>query len=300
MEEKFLPEKINPLDIDKDLSMIEMLFNYKGELGAIYDKKKTIFKVWAPIAKEVKLILYNWKGSIQELDMKKEIEGVWSIKIKGNLNGVHYTYKIKNLGEFEEATDPYCKNISRDGKRSIVINMKKTNPKHWEEVKIPKDSKSNIIYELSVRDFTSNENSNVQAEYRGKYKGINISKDINSRRGLEHLTSLGITHVQLMPIYDFSSGESSDLYNWGYNPKNYNVPEQSYTVGQEENSKIVELKEMIMNFHLKGIKVVMDVVYNHHTNANESNFNKIVPKYYFRRNEYGEFSNGSGCGNEFA
>lgn len=300
MEEKFLPEKINPLDIDKDLSMIEMLFNYKGELGAIYDKKKTIFKVWAPIAKEVKLILYSWKDSVQEFDMKKEIEGVWTIKIKGNLNGVQYTYKVNNLGYSNETTDPYCRNISKDGSKSIVVDMKKTNPRHWNDIKIPKDSTDNIIYELSVRDFTSNKSSNVQEDCRGKYRGINLDKNMNSRQGIDYLVALGITHVQLMPIYDFSSGENERSYNWGYNPKNYNVPEPSYAVGEKEISKIVELKEMIMNFHLKGIKVIMDVVYNHHTNAEESNFNKIVPKYYFRRNEDGSFSNGSGCGNEFA
>ena len=300
MNEEFLPEKINPLDIDRDLNMIEMLFNYTGELGAIYDKKSTEFKIWAPIAQEVKLILYNWKSSVYELKMKKEIEGVWSLKVKGNLNGIHYTYKVKNSGIEKETTDPYCRNISKDGSKSIVIDMKKTNPKHWHDVKNLKSSKNNIIYEISIRDFTSNENSKVERKYRGKYKGLSINKSLIDSYGINYLEFLGVTHVQLMPIYDFSSGEDKLEYNWGYNPKNYNIPEQSYAIGDSEISKIIELKELIMNFHNKGIKVVMDVVYNHHTDAQNSNFNKIVPKYYFRKNKQGEFSNGSGCGNEFA
>ena len=300
MEENFLPEKMNPLDIDKDLGMIELLFNYKGELGAIYNRKKTIFRLWAPVANSVKLLLYNYdKKDKTEVEMRKELEGLWTAKIKGDLNGIKYTYLVTNVGVEAEATDPYCKSISKCGNKSVVIDMKKTNPKHWSDVKIPHAPKSNIIYEMSVRDFTIDDSSGVKESERGKYKGLVASKSKLSQCGLDYIISLGVTHVQLMPIYDFSSGED-DSYNWGYNPKNYNVPEKRYSTADDEVSMIRELKEMIMNFHANGIKVIMDVVYNHHTNAKESNFNKIVPGYYFRTNNYGEFSNGSGCGNEFA
>ena len=298
IEEIFLGEKVIPLDIDRDLAIIEGVFNYRGILGSICDKKKTVFKVWSPVATGIKLILY--KGEKKEYIMKKELDGVWSIKIKGNLNGVEYTYLVEHLDGVFETTDPYCKNISNDGTKSLVVNMKKTNPKHWDNIKILKNPKSNIIYEMSIRDFTIDETRLIKESDRGKYKGLRSYKNNFKKVGIEHLVSLGVTHVQLMPIYDFTSGEENNFYNWGYNPKNYNVPEKTYSTGENVLSKIVELKEMIMNFHVNGIKVIMDVVYNHHTDAENSNFNKIVPKYYFRSNEYGNFSNGSGRGNEFA
>ncbi|MGL5069459.1 MAG: type I pullulanase [Sarcina sp.] len=300
MEENIFLDKIHPLDIDKDLEMIELLFNYKGELGVIYNKKKTIFRVWGPTANNIKLVLYNYdKKERVELQMKKEVEGVWDLKIKGDLHGIKYTYLIVNHDGTCETTDPYGKNISEDGKKSIVVDMKKTNPKHWNDVKITQKSKSNIIYEMSVRDFTIDENSGVKEEDRGKYKGLAKLKSKYNRYGMDYIIDLGVTHVQLMPVYDFSSGEDFD-YNWGYNPKNYNIPEKKYSTSENEISKIVEFKEMIMNFHINGIKVIMDVVYNHHTDAKNSNFNKIVPGYYFRKDTNGNFSNGSGCGNEFA
>lgn len=298
----------NVLDVDNDFNLIENLYYHNEELGAIYRKKKTIFKLWSPTAEKVSLVLFSSddeNAKKKYLDMKKCLEGVWCIELKGDYHRQYYNYRIEKNDEVFEVTDPYCRAINITGDKSMVINLEKTNPKRWKNSFPPKMSKNPIIYELSIRDFTIDEASGVREEYRGKYKGLTfIDNEAEIKTGLNHLVELGVTHVQLMPIYDFSSSDKNVLngeYNWGYNPRNYNVPEGIYSTNPNDAVlRIRELKEMIMKLHDNGIRVIMDVVYNHIADSINSNFNKIVPKYYYRFNENGEYSNGSGCGNEIA
>lgn len=298
----------NVLDVDNDFNLIENLYYHNGELGAIYRKKKTIFKLWSPTAEKVSLVLFSSddeNAKKKYLDMKKCLEGVWCIELKGDYHRQYYNYRIEKNDEVFEVTDPYCRAINITGDKSMVINLEKTNPKRWKNSFPPKMSKNPIIYELSIRDFTIDEASGVREEYRGKYKGLTFTdNEAEIKTGLNHLVELGVTHVQLMPIYDFSSSDKNVLngeYNWGYNPRNYNVPEGIYSTNPNDAVlRIRELKEMIMKLHDNGIRVIMDVVYNHIADSINSNFNKIVPKYYYRFNENGEYSNGSGCGNEIA
>lgn len=307
IEEDLINRK-NVLDVDNDFNLIENLYYHNEDLGAIYIKKKTIFKLWSPTAEKVSLVLFSSddkNAKKKYLDMKKCLEGVWCIELKGDYHGQYYNYRIEKNNEIFEVTDPYCKAINITGDKSMVINLEKTNPKRWKNKFSPKMSRNPIIYELSIRDFTIDEASGVREQYRGKYKGLTfLDNEAEIKTGLSHLVELGVTHVQLMPIYDFSSSDKNVLngeYNWGYNPRNYNVPEGIYSTNPNDAVlRIRELKEMIMKLHDNGIRVIMDVVYNHIADSINSNFNKIVPKYYYRFNENGEYSNGSGCGNEIA
>ena len=307
IEEDLINRK-NVLDVDNDFNLIENLYYHSESLGAIYRKKKTIFKLWSPTAEKVSLVLFSSddkNAKAKYLEMKKCLEGVWCIELKGDYHRQYYNYRIEKNGEVFEVTDPYCRAINITGDKSMVVNLGRTNPKRWKSSFSPKMSKNPIIYELSIRDFTIDEASGVKEEYRGRYRGLSfIDNKEEVKVGLSHLIELGITHVQLMPIYDFSSSDENVLngeYNWGYNPRNYNVPEGIYSINPKDSAlRIKELKEMIMKLHESGIRVIMDVVYNHTADLINSSFNRIVPKYYYRFNENGEYSNGSGCGNEIA
>ncbi|MGL4740250.1 MAG: type I pullulanase [Sarcina sp.] len=294
-------EKLNPLDISKDIEIIEALYTTESNLGAIYHKKKTIFRVWSPTASSINLLLYK-VGNINRVSMKRSLEGVWSTDIKGNMHLQEYAFEITYKDEIKIATDPYCKAINAAGDRSIVIDHKRTNPKGWNDLKVKKETCLEIIYEMSIKDITSSVSLDIKERYKGKFLGL-TSRHEEENAILNYIENLGITHLQLMPIYDFTSGIDLDdeYYNWGYNPKNFNVPEGIYSTEYSNPvTRIFELKKMISSLKQHGKKIIMDVVYNHHTDALNSNFNKLVPDYYFRKNEFNEFSNGSGCGNEFA
>ena len=298
------------------INEFENLFKYNGELGAIYTKNRTIFKLWAPLADKVKVMFfgkdpYSYNNpSTYEIEMKYKENGIWEIEINKDLDGEFYNYKVIRNGIEEEVVDPYAKAVGVNGKRGMVIDLNNTNPEGWENHRIPKfeNHVDSIIYEAHIRDFTIDNNSRVDKEIKGKFKGFfkdtsDESNEINT--GINHLKELGVNVIQLLPVFDYKTVNEMDYneeeYNWGYDPLNYNVPEGSYSTNPYKGSvRIKEFKELIMNLHESGFKVVMDVVFNHTADTEFSSFNKIMPRYYYRENEDGSFSNGSGCGNELA
>lgn len=290
-------------------------YNYDGELGVIYSKNSSEFKLWAPLAEQVELVLYGKDYNALEsnktiIKMNRENRGVWRVKIDEDLSGEYYNYLVRNNGKTYESVDPYAKAVSINGEKSMVIDMESTNPKGWSNDKKPilNDVTDSIIYEAHIRDLTKDEASGVITELRGKYIGAVLEnskiKGTSITTGLDHLKELGITHIHLLPVFDYGSiderYDSPDNYNWGYDPQNYNVPEGSYSTNPYEGAvRISEFKEMVYRFHQAGIRVVMDMVYNHTYNL-ESPLNLTVPGYYYRKDKYGCYSNGSGCGNETA
>ncbi len=290
-------------------------YNYDGELGVIYSKNSSEFKLWAPLAEQVELVLYGKDYNALEsnktiIKMNRENRGVWRVKIDEDLSGEYYNYLVRNNGKTYESVDPYAKAVSINGEKSMVIDMESTNPKGWSNDKKPilNDVTDSIIYEAHIRDLTKDEASGVITELRGKYIGAVLEnskiKGTSITTGLDHLKELGITHIHLLPVFDYGSiderYDSPDNYNWGYDPQNYNVPEGSYSTNPYEGAvRISEFKEMVYKFHQAGIRVVMDMVYNHTYNL-ESPLNLTVPGYYYRKDQYGRYSNGSGCGNETA
>ena len=292
------------------------LYKYEDELGAIYNNRKTTFKIWAPLAESVEVIFYGKDGydyrsdAKEVIKMKYEEKGVWKLEVKGDLNGEFYNYIIKRSGVSKEVIDPYAKAVGVNGERGMVIDLNATNPIGWDTHTIPKLNSvlDAIIYEVNIRDFTIDNNSGINNEIKGKFKGFCAEQSTNKgkiKTGINHLKELGVNVIQLLPSFDYKTIDeryfNEEEYNWGYDPLNYNVPEGSYSTNPYFGEvRIKEFKELIMKLHENGFKVVMDVVFNHTADTENSNFNKILPKYYYRENEDGSFSNGSGCGNEIA
>ena len=293
----------------------ENQYTYTGtDLGAIYAKEKTVFRVWAPTADAVVVRLYEsgTEGTndlIEEIAMTADVNGTWVAEKSGDLNGTYYTYLVTIGNEQNEACDPYARTTGVNGKRAMVIDLASTNPEGWENDKNPNAGKNYtdaILYELHVRDLSVDENSGIAN--KGKYLGLTETGTTNGNgvsTGIDHIRNLGVTHVHLLPVYDYGSVDESKLdvpqFNWGYDPVNYNVPEGSYSTDPYNGEvRVKEFKQMVKAMHDNGISVVMDVVYNHVYNASEFCFNKIVPQYFSRVNENGTYSNGSGCGNDTA
>ncbi|GAB6431264.1 type I pullulanase [Bacillus luti] len=287
------------------------LFYYGGnDLGNVYTPQYTKFRVWAPTASEAKLVTYKkWNDKIgTEINMQQGEKGTWKAELKGNQKGLFYTYKVKISDKWTEAVDPYVRAASVNGDKGAVVDLEETNPKKWKANKKPKfkNPEDAIIYELHVRDLSIQPESGIKQ--KGKYLGV-AEKGTRGpeglKTGLDHMKDLGVTHVQLLPIFDYASVNEENLnepqYNWGYDPKNFNVPEGSYSTNPNEPTvRITELKQMIQTLHENNLRVVMDVVYNHMYSATESNFHKLVPGYYYRYNEDGTFANGTGVGNDTA
>ncbi|MGG3524132.1 type I pullulanase [Bacillus pseudomycoides] len=287
------------------------LFYYDGsDLGNIYTPQETKFRLWAPTASEAKLVTYKkWndeKGT--EISVDQGEKGTWTAKLTGDQKGLFYTYKVKIGDKWTEAVDPYVRAASVNGDKGAVVDLKETNPKNWKGNKKPKfkNPEDAIIYELQVRDLSIQPESGIKQ--KGKYLGVTEKGTRGPegvKTGLDHIKDLGVTHVQFLPIFDYASVNEEKLnepqYNWGYDPKNYNVPEGSYSTNPYEPTvRITELKQMIQTLHDNNLRVVMDVVYNHMYNAAESNFHKLVPGYYYRYNEDGSLANGTGVGNDTA
>ncbi len=287
------------------------LFYYDGnDLGNIYTPQETKFRLWAPTASEAKLVTYKkWndeKGT--EISMDQGEKGTWTAKLTGDQKGLFYTYKVKIGDKWTEAVDPYVRAASVNGDKGAVVDLKETNPKNWKGNKKPKfkNPEDAIIYELQVRDLSIQPESGIKN--KGKYLGVTEKGTRGPegvKTGLDHIKDLGVTHVQFLPIFDYASVNEEKLnepqYNWGYDPKNYNVPEGSYSTNPYEPTvRITELKQMIQTLHDNNLRVVMDVVYNHMYSAAESNFHKLVPGYYYRYNEDGSLANGTGVGNDTA
>jgi pullulanase len=282
------------------------------ELGCIYNTEATTFKVWSPAASFINLLLYkNGDPNLKEEPIKipmTEEKGLWSLTVNENLKGRFYTYEVNVYGETKEAVDPYAKALGINGFRGAIIDFSEAEPSDFKSDKSPslESFTDAIIYETSIRDISMHPDSGVN--YKGKFLGL-AEENTKSRRGLStslsHILELGATHVQLMPIYDFSY-ESTDernpyKYNWGYDPQNYNAPEGSYsTDAYNPAARILELKLLVKTLHEKGLAVNMDVVYNHVFNLKTENLEKIFPGYYFRFFEDGKASNGSGCSNDTA
>lgn len=287
------------------------LFYYGGnDLGNTYTPQHTKFRLWAPTASEAKLVTYKkWNDKIgTEINMQQGEKGTWTAELKGNQKGLFYTYKVKIGDKWTEAVDPYVRAASVNGDKGAVVNLEETNPKKWKANKKPKfkNPEDAIIYELHVRDLSIQPESGIKQ--KGKYLGVTekgTKGPEGVKTGLDHIKDLGVTHVQFLPIFDYASVNEETLnepqYNWGYDPKNFNVPEGSYSTNPYEPTvRITELKQMVQTLHDNNLRVVMDVVYNHMYNAAESNFHKLVPGYYYRYNEDGTFANGTGVGNDTA
>lgn len=286
------------------------LYGYEGELGALYTKDKTRFVLWAPTATNVSLLLINKEKDNETIKMEKHNKGTWVLEVDGDLHEQYYNYLVEIDGNVNEVVDPYAKAVGVNGLTSMVVDLERTNPEGFKDDKRPKLDRiiDSVLYEMHIRDFSIDENSGVNKEYRGKYKGVwqedTTIPGSKTKTCLEHLKELGITTVHLMPTFDYCTVDEANpdgQYNWGYDPQNYNVPEGSYSLDPFNGAiRIREFKEMVMNLHKAGIRVVMDVVYNHTYSSKDSNLNKAVPNYYYRQAPNGEFSNGSGCGNELA
>ena len=291
------------------------LYHYNGELGALYSKEKTSFVLWSPTATSVKLALFDAGNGVDAKEVKemaKGENGIWTLDVNGDLKGTYYTYLVTNNGVEKEVTDPYAKAVGVNGNRAMVIDLSSTNPEGWENDVKPEfvDATDAIIYELHIRDFTIDESSGASMEVQGKYNGMwesgtTLFGNGDIKTGIDHLVELGITHVHLLPTFDHRSIDETKLdqaqYNWGYDPQNYNVPEGSYSSDPySAEVRVEEFKKMVMELHKVGIRVVMDVVYNHTGATADSHLNLAVPDYYYRQNSDGGFSNGSGCGNELA
>ena len=286
---------------------------YTGPLGPDYTPGGTCLRLWAPTAEAVTVTLYHKGDGGAVLDTKPLVrgaQGVWSIWLPGEQHGRYYTFAVTVDGITRETGDPYARAAGMNGVRSMIVDLARTAPSGWE-----RDVRPNIppaqraVWEVSVRDFSQDAASGVRPAWRGKYmaftqQGTTLHGDGIHPTCLNYLKRLGVKYVQLMPIFDFGSvDETKPLlrqYNWGYDPTNFNVPEGSYSTDPTRGEvRIRECREMIAALHAAGIGVVMDVVYNH-TYRTENPLNNTVPYYFFRQNPDGSFSNGSGCGNEFA
>mgnify|MGYP000206362682 CR=1 FL=1 len=289
----------------------EELFAYDGnDLGADYSEKETKFRVWAPTASEAKLITYTqWdQTSGADISMSKAEKGTWTTVLTGNQAGIFYKYKVKVDGNWNEAVDPYARAVSVNGDKGVLVDLTKTNPEGWDNQEKPpfNNDVDAIIYELHVRDLSVHPQSGIKN--KGKFLGLTetgTTGPSGTRTGLDHMKDLGVTHVQLLPIFDFNSVDETKLdkpqFNWGYDPKNYNAPEGSYSTDPyNPTMRISELKQAVQALHANGLRVIMDVVYNHMYSADPSNLGKLVPEYYYRYTSNGKLANGSGVGNDTA
>lgn len=288
---------------------------YTGsDLGISYTPASTRFTVWAPLASAARLHLYREAvgGIARRIEMQPGEQGSWSAVVPENCEGLYYTFQVNNKTSLgfewsQEVSDPYAIATGVNGLRAAVIDIKKTDPEGWERNRLPVGAALApvIVYELHIRDASMDISSGIAQ--KGKYLGLSETGTTNqygASTGLDHLAELGVTHIHLLPFFDYRSSDeslTSPPYNWGYDPLHYNTPEGTYATSvSDPSTRIRELKKMILAMHQRGLKVVMDVVYNHTGLTETSHFEQLVPGYYFRKNSDGKFSNASACGNETA
>jgi pullulanase len=290
----------------------EKAFHYPGtDLGFTYTAAATSFRVWAPTASAADLLVYandSEKVAGQTIPMTKSVNGTWVVTLPGDQHLTIYNFQVKLGDRLVEAVDPYAKAATINGTKGVVFDAAKTNPAGWLNHSKPAFSglaTDAVFYELHVRDLSVDTSSNVVQ--KGKFLGLTEAgtkaSDGKTKTGVDALVDLGITHLQLLPIYDYKTVDESrnDQFNWGYDPLNFNVPEGSYsTKPADPLNRITELKQTIQYLHSRGIRVVMDVVYNHVFDAGSHSFEKLVPGYFFRKEADGTFANGTGVGNEVA
>lgn len=277
-----------------------------------YSPIETKFTLWAPTAEEVRVLLYdsgNEGSAYQTLSLEMGEDGIWNTSIKEDLKGKFYTFNVKVNGKWLGDTPGImAKAVGVNGKRAAVIDLRSTDPEGWANDVRPllKDYADIIVYEMHHRDFSLDSVSGIRN--KGKFLALTelgTTTSQGEKTGIDHLKELGVTHVHILPSYDYASVDESKpdkaQYNWGYDPQNYNVPDGSYSTDPyKPDVRIKEFKQMVQALHKAGIRVVLDVVYNHTFNTEESNFERTVPGYFYRQTKNGKPANGSGCGNETA
>lgn len=285
---------------------------YGDDLELVYTPEQSVFTLWAPTADNVRLNLYSSDEEDtpeEQLELEMADDGTWRISIDRDLKGSLYTFQIEKDGKWlDETPGIWAKAVGINGNRAAVIDWNETNPEGWESDQSPelKMYSDIILYELHHRDFSIAPNSGVK--YKGKFLALTETGTISyegEASGLDHLKELGVTHIHILPSFDFATVDETSLeennYNWGYDPKNYNVPDGSYSTDPGNPvARIREFKEMVKSLHKNGLRIVLDVVYNHTASTEHSNFNLTVPGYFYRQNPDGSYSNASGCGNETA
>jgi type I pullulanase len=286
-------------------------YTYTGnDLGNTYTKTETKMRVWAPTATAVKVVTYAKADTPLsdgvETEMTADVNGTWIAKVAGDKDGLIYNYRVTVDGVTNEAVDPYVRATTINGTRGVVVDLDKTDPANWKKTKPAFSGKTvdAVIYELHVRDFSIDASSGIPAAHKGKFLAFtNVNTSFNGQKtGISAIKDLGVTHVELLPFFDFASvDEASPSFNWGYDPQNYNVPEGSYSSDPTKpTARITELKQAIQAMHDQKLRVNMDVVYNHVYNAGAFSQESIVPGYWFRTDETGSLTNGTGVGNDTA
>lgn len=294
--------------IDCSVLMKEMsfdhLYKFDGEMGAIYHPNHTIFRVFSPLASSINLVLFH-KNNKEIYAMKKRDNGIFYYNAIGDYDGFEYLYQVKVNGKYVESIDPYTRSTTLHSRRGVVINPNKYDYEFNDDKLSPLASPcSSVIYEMSVRDFTSSIHTSIK--HKGKYLGLTETNKVstgNNKVGLDYLSDLGVTHVQLLPVTDFLTTNDQfpeNTYNWGYDSGNMFALEGSYSSNPSDPySRIHEFKKVVSSLHERNIRVIVDMVFNHQFTVENSSFEKILPNYYFRFNPDGTLSNGSFCGNEF-
>ena len=303
-------------------SSIETYVYTNDDFGAVYHPGFTSVKLWAPTAKQVRLLLFNDADteSFSAIPMSRDANGIWSAELRGDMDGKYYLYEVTHFQSgwskpvILRVNDPYARGCSANSGRTLIYDPQKTNPDGWNEdhfVTLKKNTDA-VLYEVHIRDFTVNKNSGVADGNRGKYLGMvqpGAKNPAGDACGLDHLKELGVTHVHLLPCFDFAGGDERQKvdeytwYNWGYGPLLYNTPEGSYASNPDGTARQKEFKEMVRAFHRDNIGVVMDVVFNHTAGIGfraASIFDKIFPGYFYRKDKFGDYADGTRCGNEFA
>ncbi|MFZ1691502.1 MAG: type I pullulanase [Trichococcus flocculiformis] len=315
--EKLFSDKRDKETIDKEMFLFvrsndfDNYFSYDGELGALYEKEGTLLRVWTPTAKSVEVWIYaddSFKGPSTKIEMVQKPKGIFEAYLPGDQHGTIYVYKILFLNNRESiSVDPYARATTVNGTKSVIADLNRTNPDGWGErlpaFGLPEEA---IIYELHIRDFSISETSGIVN--KGKFLGLTEKNTQNAsgrKTGLDYLIDLGITHIQILPMFDYATVDEANLtepqYNWGYDPLNYNVPEGSYSTDPfDPFNRIFELKQMIRTLHENGLRVIMDVVYNHVYDPKDQALERTVPGYFYRYNADGSLANGTGVGNDTA
>ena len=315
--EKLFSDKRDKETIDKEMFLFvrsndfDNYFSYDGELGALYEKEGTLLRVWTPTAKSVEVWFYaddSFKGPSTKIEMVQKPKGIFEAYLPGDQHGTIYVYKILFLNNRESiSVDPYARATTVNGTKSVIADLNRTNPDGWGErlpaFGLPEEA---IIYELHIRDFSISETSGIVN--KGKFLGLtekNTTNASGTSTGLDYLVDLGITHIQILPMFDYATVDEANLtepqYNWGYDPLNYNVPEGSYSTDPfDPFNRIFELKQMIRTLHDNGLRVIMDVVYNHVYDPKDQALERTVPGYFYRYNADGSLANGTGVGNDTA
>ena len=302
-------------------SAFDAEFNYDGDLGAIYSAASTTFKVWSPVSQSIKVRIYEdgtpksvnaelGSDVYEEYDMTKGEKGVFHFTKAGDLKGKYYTYVVTNSSNQggKEIVDPYAKGAGVNGLRGMIVNFEDTNPEGWNSVNyLTYDRKELTVYETHIAELTCSDTWGGTAANAKKYPGFYetgttyTSGETTVKTGFDHIKELGVNAVQIIPFFDQANDEVNPTFNWGYNPLNYNVVEGCYSSNPYDGyTRIRELKELIKAYNQAGITIIMDVVYNHVNGLSGSNFDVLMPFYYFRYTSDGQVSNGSGCGNETA